>query len=441
MSDAPERPAAADTRAGPARTGRSALLVAIGIFCSRVTGLVRQRVFAHYFGLGPRGRRAFWPPVQDPELPAEPVRRRRAVGVVHPGLRLAGRARRPPRSRSRRRRGRVAARARRQRTRAGRRARHAVADRADRAGIHRRDARADDPLVRILFPGAGLLVLSAWCLGVLNSHHRFLLSYTAPVMWNAAMIATLVSSARTRALPRLAEILAWGSVVGSALQFAVQLPVVLRVAPDLRFALDAASGEVRTVVRNFVPVFISRGVVQLSAYVDSMLASLLPTGAVAGAHQRADAVHAAGQPVRHVGVGGRTAGDVGRGDGEPPDSRRCAGGSTPACGGSRSSSCRRRWRFWRSATSIAAALLQTGQLRARRRGLRVGHSRGLLGRTAGLDARPALLVEPTTRCAIRARRCASRIVRVVLDDGARLPLRDPVCRAGWASRSAGASPG
>jgi len=37
-------------------------------------------------------------------------------------------------------------------------------------------------LVRILFPGAGLLVLSAWCLGVLNSHHRFLLSYAAPVM-------------------------------------------------------------------------------------------------------------------------------------------------------------------------------------------------------------------------------------------------------------------
>ena len=34
------------------RTGRSAVLVAAGIFCSRVTGLIRQRVFAHYFGLG-----------------------------------------------------------------------------------------------------------------------------------------------------------------------------------------------------------------------------------------------------------------------------------------------------------------------------------------------------------------------------------------------------
>jgi len=39
---------------------------------------------------------------------------------------------------------------------------------------------------------------------------------------------------------------------------------------------------VRTVIKNFVPVFISRGVVQISAYVDALLASLLPTGAVTG---------------------------------------------------------------------------------------------------------------------------------------------------------------
>jgi putative peptidoglycan lipid II flippase len=137
-------------------------------------------------------------------------------------------------------------------------------------------------LVRILFPGAGLLVLSAWCLGVLNSHHRFLLSYAAPVMWNAAMIATLVMFGASSSLPRLAMLLAWGSVIGSFVQFAVQLPVVLRVAPDLRFGLDVASEHVRIVSRNFVPVFISRGVVQVSAYIDALLASLLPTGAVTG---------------------------------------------------------------------------------------------------------------------------------------------------------------
>ena len=31
-------------------------------------------------------------------------------------------------------------------------------------------------------------------------------------------------------------------------------------------------------MRNFVPVFVSRGVVQISAYVDALLASLLGTG-------------------------------------------------------------------------------------------------------------------------------------------------------------------
>jgi putative peptidoglycan lipid II flippase len=79
----------------------------------------------------------------------------------------------------------------------------------------------------------------------------------------------------------LAEILAWGSVVGSGLMFLVQLPIVLTLAPHLRFALDTASDHVRTVVRNFGPVFISRGVVQLSGYIDTLIASLLPTGAVA----------------------------------------------------------------------------------------------------------------------------------------------------------------
>src|SRR5690606_17732053 len=41
---------------------------------------------------------------------------------------------------------------------------------------------------RILFPMTGILVLSAWALGILNSHRRFFVSYIAPVLWNAAII-------------------------------------------------------------------------------------------------------------------------------------------------------------------------------------------------------------------------------------------------------------
>lgn len=136
-------------------------------------------------------------------------------------------------------------------------------------------------LVRILFPGAGMLVFSAWCLGILNSHRKFFLSYAAPVLWNAAMIVTMFGWGRRYAQYPLAEILAWGSVTGSALQVLVQLPVVLRLLRGLRVTLHYQSEHVKTVVRNFVPVFVGRGVVQISGYVDQVLASLLPTGAVA----------------------------------------------------------------------------------------------------------------------------------------------------------------
>ncbi len=91
-------------------------------------------------------------------------------------------------------------------------------------------------LVRILFPGAGLLVISAWCLGILNSHRKFLLSYSAPVVWNVAIIAALVYAGRSGGPAELAVAAAAGSVRGSALQLVVQLPTVLpsRAAPARR---------------------------------------------------------------------------------------------------------------------------------------------------------------------------------------------------------------
>ncbi len=149
-------------------------------------------------------------------------------------------------------------------------------------GFHGEKRELAIRLVRILFPGAGLLVLSAWCLGILNSHRKFFLSYTAPVVWNVAMIATLLWFGPRQGLSELAVTLAWGSVAGSALQFGVQLPPLLRLVRRLRLSLDVGAANVREVIRNFVPVFVSRGVVQISAYVDTLLASLLPTGAVAG---------------------------------------------------------------------------------------------------------------------------------------------------------------
>ncbi len=140
-------------------------------------------------------------------------------------------------------------------------------------------------LVRILFPATGILVFSAWCLGILNSHRKFFLSYVAPVVWNAAIVAAALAGRRQGA-ERLAVIIAWGAVAGSLLQVAVQLPVVLRLAQNLRPSLGRGDPEVGTVVRNFWPALVGRGVNQISAFVDTVISSLLgndPVGALANA--------------------------------------------------------------------------------------------------------------------------------------------------------------
>jgi putative peptidoglycan lipid II flippase len=269
-----------DAAPRPRAGGRGALLVGSGILLSRLLGLVRERVFAHYFGSSDAAD-AFKVAFRTPNL-LQNLFGEGALSAsfipVYAGLLARGDDRES---------GRVAGAV---------LALLAVVVSvlvllgvlfapvvvAIVAGGFEGEKRAlTITLVRILFPGAGILVLSAWCLGVLNSHRRFFLSYAAPVVWNLAMIATLVWYGAGTALPRLAVLLAWGSVVGSLLQLLVQLPSVLRLARGLRLSLDTRAAHVRTVMRNFGPVFVGRGVVQISGHVDMIIATYLPAGSAA----------------------------------------------------------------------------------------------------------------------------------------------------------------
>ena len=260
-------------------TGGSAFMVGAGILISRIIGLARQRVFAHYFGTSAAGdafSAAFRIPnflqnifgegalsasfipvyakllAQDDEKGAAHVANA-VLGLLALAVSLivlTGVLTTP----------------------------YLIS--AIAPGFQGETRELTIRLVRILFPGAGLLVLSAWCLGVLNSHHRFFISYTAPVAWNLAMIASLIIFGRRVGQFPLAEYVAWGSVIGSALQFGVQWPTVMKLMRRIRPVLDGANEQVKTVIRNFFPVFMSRGVVQISAFVDAVLASFLPVGSV-----------------------------------------------------------------------------------------------------------------------------------------------------------------
>jgi putative peptidoglycan lipid II flippase len=275
---------------GPAeRTGRAAALVASGILGSRVLGFVRQGVFSGYLGASPAAD-AYNAALRIPNI----LQNLFGEGVlsasfipVYAGLLARG-----------------------ERETADRVAAAVGAVLATlmaalvavgmlgtpllvatvAAGFEPATRELTVQLVRIVFPAIGLLVMGAWCLGILNSHRKFLLSYLAPVASNLVLIATLLFyGPRAGGDARLATILAWGAVAGSAAQLLVQLPTVLRVAPGLvgrgarpgdSTVASVVRAHVRTVGRNFAPVLVGRGVVQISGYVDNALASLVAQGAV-----------------------------------------------------------------------------------------------------------------------------------------------------------------
>jgi putative peptidoglycan lipid II flippase len=261
-------------------TGRSAFMVGAGILISRIIGVIRQRVFAHYLGTSDAAG-AFSAAFRIPNF-LQNVFGEGALSAsfipVYANLLARGDKKEASR----------------------------VADavltllalttsvivligvlttplfvRLFAASFDPATRELTTQLIRIFFPGAGLLVLSAWCLGVLNSHRKFFLSYTAPVVWNLAIIGTLIWFGGREDQFHLAIWAAWGSVVGSALQFGVQMPTVIVLIRRLRPVFDVVSANVRTVLRNFFPVFMSRGVVQISAFVDAMLAGLISPQAVA----------------------------------------------------------------------------------------------------------------------------------------------------------------
>lgn len=264
------------------KTKSGAFFVAIGIFLSRIAGLIRERAFAHYFGNSDAGdafkaalkipnflqnlfgegvlSASFIPvyanllAVQDPEKKLEAKKVASTIWsllfLITSLLVIIGVFATP-----------------------------FLID-IIAPGFTGEKRELTIKLVQIFFPGTGLLVLSAWCLGILNSHRKFLLSYTAPVAWNLTIILFLIYFGNESSQFRLAELTAIGLVVGSFMQFIVQFPYALKLLNYFKVSLDLKNKSIKTVIKNFFPVVISRGVVQVSAYIDSMMASLLPSGAV-----------------------------------------------------------------------------------------------------------------------------------------------------------------
>jgi len=264
--------------APPRRLG-GALAVGVGIFLSRIAGLVRESVLAHVLGRAVAAD-AFRAALRIPNL----LQNLLGEGVLSASFipvyaRLRAEGRDEDASRVARAVGTLLALVASALALGGVLAARPLVELLA-PGYHDQERELTIRLVEIMFPGVALLVMSAWCLGVLNSHRRFFLSYVSPVLWNAALVAAMVVAARRLAGhdSDIAEWIAWGAVVGSAAQFLVQLPTVVRLLRSLRPSLAVRDPGVQTTLRAFGPILLGRGSAQLSGYIDTALASYLGKG-------------------------------------------------------------------------------------------------------------------------------------------------------------------
>jgi putative peptidoglycan lipid II flippase len=133
-------------------------------------------------------------------------------------------------------------------------------------------------LSRITFVYILFIALVALYGGVLNSLGRFAAAAAAPISLNLCLIGALVLSALWFDAP--ASALAWGVAAAGLLQ-SLWLRLALRgegMVPALR--RPRLSPQIKRLFALILPGAIGAGVAQINLFIDVVLASLLPTGAV-----------------------------------------------------------------------------------------------------------------------------------------------------------------
>jgi putative peptidoglycan lipid II flippase len=133
-------------------------------------------------------------------------------------------------------------------------------------------------LTRITFPYIAFMSLVALSAGVLNTWSRFSIPAFTPVLLNVAMILGATVLAKHFDPPVLA--LAWGVLLGGALQLALQIPALMRLNMLPRPTLDFSDPGVRRILILMGPATLGVSVAQISLLINTIFASFLGTGSV-----------------------------------------------------------------------------------------------------------------------------------------------------------------
>ncbi|MGP1394086.1 MAG: murein biosynthesis integral membrane protein MurJ [Inquilinaceae bacterium] len=131
---------------------------------------------------------------------------------------------------------------------------------------------------RITFPYLLFMSLVALMGGVLNSLGRFAPFAAAPILFNLSLIAALLAAAPLSRTPGYT--LSWGVLAAGVLQLVWMAWWCRRSGVALSLGWPRLGPRVRRLLRLMGPGAIGAGVMQINLFIDIVLASLLPTGAI-----------------------------------------------------------------------------------------------------------------------------------------------------------------
>ncbi|OIO68204.1 MAG: murein biosynthesis integral membrane protein MurJ [Zetaproteobacteria bacterium CG_4_9_14_3_um_filter_49_83] len=133
-------------------------------------------------------------------------------------------------------------------------------------------------LARWMFPYLLLISLTAMAWAVLNTHKKFALAAASPSLLNVAMIFAALALAPFFTHPAYA--LAVGVVLGGVLQLVIQFPALKRIGWIPRLSFNFKNPAIFQTMRLFWPALLGIAAVQINILIGTILATLLPVGAV-----------------------------------------------------------------------------------------------------------------------------------------------------------------
>jgi putative peptidoglycan lipid II flippase len=133
-------------------------------------------------------------------------------------------------------------------------------------------------LTRVMFPYLLLVGLGALAMGLLNTQGRFFASAIGPALLNVGMIACVLFLAHRVDPPILA--LAIGVLAGGVAQFLAQVPSLRRCGLLVTPSLDLRHPALGRVAKLLLPAVFGLAAVQVTVFVNTLLASRLPAGSI-----------------------------------------------------------------------------------------------------------------------------------------------------------------